>query len=460
MGKPRCSSRWLTMLVAIAVPLGLTRTARASDGPDWRRYEAEYAPIPSFSRQTGLTCNVCHTAFPQLTAFGRLFKLNGYTLTGLQTVQTAGEQPSLKIDLIPPVSAMVQASGTVTQAAEPGKQNANVQLPQELSVFLGEEISPRLGTFIQITYDPEAGSLALDNTDLRFASHTKLASRDLIFGLTLNNNPTVQDVWNTTPAWGFPFASSGIAPAPSAAPLIADALAQQVAGLGAYGLWNGLVYGELSAYRSAPQGAPPAPDSASSNTIHGVAPYWRLALQHAWGTRYLEVGTYGIEAKIYPTGIAGLTDRYTDIGVDGQYEQPLLGGNFTLYGTWIHERQHLDATFDAGGSDNSFDRLNTVKVNATAYTKARVGGTLGYFSTTGDADAALRPAEAVGGSANGSPNSDGAIAELDWMPWLNTRLAVQYVWYDKFNGGKTGYDGFGRKASDNNALYLLAWFAF
>ena len=41
--------------------------------PDWvREYEARYAArarIPSFSRQTGLACNVCHTAFPMLTAF-------------------------------------------------------------------------------------------------------------------------------------------------------------------------------------------------------------------------------------------------------------------------------------------------------------------------------------------------------------------------------------------------------
>ena len=35
--------------------------------------------VPSFARQTGYTCAVCHTVFPQLTAFGRNFKLHGYT---------------------------------------------------------------------------------------------------------------------------------------------------------------------------------------------------------------------------------------------------------------------------------------------------------------------------------------------------------------------------------------------
>ncbi|PYO90056.1 MAG: hypothetical protein DMD66_03710 [Gemmatimonadetes bacterium] len=67
--------------------LSLPAVARAGV-PDWiLRYEwSVNNRIPSFSRQTGLACNVCHTAFPMLTAFGRQFKLNAYTLTGLQTI--------------------------------------------------------------------------------------------------------------------------------------------------------------------------------------------------------------------------------------------------------------------------------------------------------------------------------------------------------------------------------------
>src|SRR5262249_14145316 len=36
--------------------------------------------IPSFARQTGLGCGSCHTEVPQLTPFGRRFKILGYTL--------------------------------------------------------------------------------------------------------------------------------------------------------------------------------------------------------------------------------------------------------------------------------------------------------------------------------------------------------------------------------------------
>lgn len=37
--------------------------------------------VPSFARQTGMSCTMCHTVWPQLTHFGRTFKLDGYTFS-------------------------------------------------------------------------------------------------------------------------------------------------------------------------------------------------------------------------------------------------------------------------------------------------------------------------------------------------------------------------------------------
>ena len=85
---------------------------------------------------------------------------------------------------------------------------------------------------------------------------------------------------------------------------------------------------------------------------------------------------------------------------------------------------------------------------------------MGYFSTTGGSDPVLYAAAPVVGSANGSPNTNGYILEVNYLPWLNTKLQAQYVGYQKFNGGTTNYDGSGRNASNNNTLYLLVWIAF
>ena len=71
--------------------------------------------------------------------------------------------------------------------------------------------------------------------------------------------------------------------------------------------------------------------------------------------------------------------------------------------------------------------------------------------------ALLSPAFAV---ANNKPDSKGWTVEFDWLPYQNTKLALQYTMYSKFNGGNTNYDGSGRNAKDNNTLYLLGWINF
>jgi hypothetical protein len=441
---------------AVGAAVLLQRNAIAANGVTVNAHTIHREVIPSFSRQTGLACDRCHTTFPQLTAFGRRFKLNGYTLTGLQLVE-AGDTAnrSLKINLIPPVSAMVMTSMTQVKKAVAGTQNGTAELPDQLSIFLGEEITPRLGTFLQFTYSAPDASFGIDNFDVRYANQAKLGGRELIYGASLNNNPTVQDVWNTTPAWGFPWASSSVAPTPAAATLIDGTLGQTVAGLGTYALWNNLVYGEFSVYRSAPQGGPHPADSTAQNTVRGVAPYWRAALQHQWGRQYLEVGTYGMSTRLYPTGVTGLSDRYTDVAFDAQYERRVGRGNVTGHSTWIHESEALDASVASGAAMNASNTLNTFKIDGSYYTPGRVGFTVGYFSTTGTADDSLYRDN----TATRKPNSNGVIGELDYLPWLNTRFTLQYVAYDKFNGAHTAYDGT-RNAADNNTLFLLVWLVF
>jgi hypothetical protein len=43
---------------------------------------------------------------------------------------------------------------------------------------------------------------------------------------------------------------------------------------------------------------------------------------------------------------------------------------------------------------------------------------------------------------------------------MNLKLGLQYVYYTKFNGSSSNYDGAGRNASNNNTLFLYAWLAF
>lgn len=424
--------------------------------------------VPSFSRQTKLSCSMCHNGFPQLTPFGRLFKLNGYTLTGLPTISEqvdSAARKTLELSPIAPLSVMAIISNTTMAKALPGAQGSTTQFPQQLSLFAASEISPRAGIFAQLTYTDQSAAIAIDNVDLRFANHTKLGESDVLYGVTLHNNPTVQDVWNTLPAWGYPFTSSAVAPTPTATTLLDGMLSQNVLGLGAYALFNDMIYAELTGYTSAPQRARLPLDSAATNTTQGVSPYWRLALQHTFGQTYMMVGTFGLATHLFPTGISGFTNQYTDYGLDAQLEQKVgEKGMLIARASYTREDQNLVASalaVTATGS-NSSNTLNSFKANVSWLPSPSHTLSAGIFSTTGTHDATLYPEGAVSGSATGKPDSQGTILEWTHTPWLNTRFGAQYVMYGKFNGGSTSYDeaSGGRNASHNNALYVYLWLAY
>lgn len=443
--------------------------------------------VPSFARQTGMACEACHTVYPELTHFGRMFKANGYTLTNLKQVRdvTGMKQELLALSQIPPLSIMVQISDTQLKTAVPDAsnpaapglaQNGTSGFPQQLSLFYAGKIAPNFGAMIQLTYANDSGTIGIDNTDLRFADATVLAdNRSLTYGVSLNNNPTVQDLWNTTPAWGFPYAGSNAVVSPLAGTAIDGAFAQDVAGLTAYALWDESLYVEAGGYRSGKQGATnqltggAGPlDGTTSNVMSGVAPYWRIAYEHNWDRHSIEAGLYGADFKLFPGGgvpLTGPLNRFNDVAEDVQYQ--FVGDEhlFTVAGTRIHESMSLDASFAAAASANPTDNLTTTRIWANYYYRRHIGATLGHFSTTGSSDAVLYPASAPGTpgvvtSANGSPDTSGWVAEVNYLPWLNVKLSAQYTWYSKFNGAATNYDGVGRNASDNNALYLLLWFAY
>jgi hypothetical protein len=448
---------------------------------------SEAQAVPSFARQTGMNCEACHTVFPELTHFGRMFKANGYTLDNLKQVRgiTAKKEEMLALSGLPPLSVMVQVSDTQLSKPLPDgtgapahSQSGTVDFPQQLSIFYAGKIAPHIGAFIQLTYGNDGGSIGIDNTDLRYADLAVLPNdRSLVYGLSLNNNPTVQDLWNTTPAFGFPYAGTNANVSPLAGAQIDGALAQDVAGLSAYVMYDESWYGELGVYRSAKQGAANSVtgaagplDGATSNVLKSGAPYFRFAYEHQFSRHSIEAGVYGATFKLFPGGgssgapasLSGPANQFRDLAEDLQYQYVGEDHVVSVTGTRIHENMNLDASFAAQASA-ARDTLTTTRLNATYYFKRKLGGTLSHFSTTGTSDALLYPATAapgVVGSANGSPDTRGWIGEVNYLPWLNTKLSLQYTKFDRFNGGSNNYDGFGRTASDNNTVYALLWLVF
>ncbi len=419
--------------------------------------------LPSFAQQTGKPCAQCHTVAygPALTSYGRQFKLNGYVWGDVgQAV---------------PLALMVQGGFThtakdqVDPPADHFARNDNLSVDQ-VSGFYGGRISTHSGGFVQVTYSGEARHTHLDNTDVRYARASTLGNQSVVWGISVNNNPTVQDLWNSTPAWGFPDILSALAPTPAAKPVIAGGLAQTVLGATLYAMFDDHLYLEGGAYRGVSDrwlsrsgiGADASPH------LEGLSPYGRVSWQMDFGSQYVSAGLFGLGTRSHPDPSQVATDRLTDVGLDATYQYMSASGNalaanFAL----IHEKQSRDASFAAGASAPS-DSLRTLSVDLTyAYRQTWVTS-VQLFDTRGSTDMALYAPAPVSGSLSGSPDSRGYVLLLECIPfgkldsfarpWLNLRIGVQYTGYQRFNGSRTNYDGFGRAASDNNTLFGFFWF--
>ncbi len=423
--------------------------------------------VPSFARQTGLACSACHTTLPELTPLGRQFKLNGYTLSGLKTITSKSGHQNAALALLSelPLSAQFTISNTETQAAQPGTQNGSFELPQSASLFLAGAIGEHVGGLIQVTYEGQADHFSWDNTDIRFARDRKLLGKDFVYGIDFNNNPTVEDLWNDTPAWGYPWVAPDAAPSPIATPIINGGLAQDVAGVGGYTMFDQHLYAAGFIYRTEHLGGgQPNPGVGYGTNITGLAPYWRVAWQQTRGNDSVEVGTYGMHLASIPGGVTGPRDFITDLAADFQWEHtiPWKGRNdlLTVHGDYIHESSELLGTLAASGAAFAPHDLNFEHLDAVYHIGNRFAMTAGPFWTTGTTDSTLFAPAPVSGSASGNPKSDGYILNFSYWPLQNIQLGVQYAGYLTFNGASTNYDGSGRNASGNNAVYLVAWFLF
>ena len=417
--------------------------------------------LPSYARQTGEQCAACHVGGfgPQLTPLGRQFKLNGYS-DGKRVVPLSG-------------MAVANFTHSASDRAAPVSGhdgvNDNVAL-QEASVFVAGRLARGLGTFIQTTYSEIDRHTALDHFEMRYAHPVSLGGEQGVLGVVVNNNPTLQDPWNSVGAWSFPYTSPDLGFESAAASLLQGGVEHQVLGATTYlSLYNGL-YAEVGGYRSLrPAFLDTFGIASEAGSLSGIAPYWRIAYSKDWGMQNASVGLIGMNAHLNPDRDGLATDKYSDWGIDATYQFLGDGKNvFSFNTSYLHENQTLDHAVAVGDTSFARHRLNSLSGDVSWYHDRHYGLTLGGFHTTGTADANLYAPAAEEGSRTGKPDTDGYIVQADWTPFggagqstfSNLRLGLQYKGYTKFNGAAHDYDGSGRSANDNNTLSMFAWLAF
>jgi len=466
--------------------------------------------LPIFARQTGQNCVACHAGgqFPELTQYGRLFKLTGYTM---------GDRVAVPLSAMGLLSLSKVADTSKSDDPAGDFQKNGAPIFATGSLFAGGKVTDNIGAFVQVTYDNYAtqaigpdgqagrfqGHTAADNMDFRYADRFIGPSNDLIFGVSVNNNVSVSDPWNTAAAW----MQYVPVPSPTSSRFI-DGTAPypgyglgQVRGLNAYLYWNQTIYAEIGTYGTANRAfsfmSTGTPDSATSR-LSGNNPYWRFALTRQWGAHNFMVGTSGMVTHVYDNGSdmsdPGNLGRIKSAGVDAQYQYILDPHTVTAQIAYMRQTINYSANTLANAASpyflgdgvtpvaaaNPSDITNTLRVKASYIYLAKYGGSLGFFNLTGSTNTlnqtsgfdtngqitSMDPlgtgitSTRVGGNLSGNPATRGFTYEAFWLPIQNVRVGMQFTAYNKFNGATSNYDGFGRNAKDNNSLFLYVWGAY
>ncbi len=429
----------------------------------WAGVSFDANALPAYTRQTGEECAACHVGAygPQLTPHGMKFKIGGYT-------DTDGKSGHV------PLSAMLVVNYTnvkkdLPEFPEHARENNNF-VAQEASVFLAGKLVDHVGSFTQVTYSGIEHKASMDNMDIR-------ATYDFggtIAGISLNNNPGVTDPLNTLPAWRFPYTSAELGGAgPAAAPILDGGLSGTVYGTNLYLYTQDGMYGEVGFYRSFSEGQLDSMNVEPSRKITNFANHFHVAYIKDLHAQAYSIGLVGMGAKLHDWGMpSGLTDDYTDLGLDANYQ--FLGNRMnicTLDVTYIKEKQTLNAAFDNGDASKQNATLKQFATTASYYYAQTYGISARYFNLTGSADQArYSPVDQNGDPiGNGKPDSTGYMLQADLTPygkenslhspWANVRLGVQYTTYSKINGASKNYDGAGRDAKDEDTLSFFVWSA-
>lgn len=425
--------------------------------------------LPSYARQTGQRCSSCHVGgnWPQLTPWGRFFKLSGYTAGKSLYGGKSGLQ-YVPVGVFGQLGATWAAQPNNSQGTPVVSQNGSPQA-YEFSAEAGTKLTDFAGVFYEYglgnTFPGWKGATGV--ADVRGVHFFHPGRQELLVGINSNNNPTVQDVWNTLPGWGYPYYVSPQSLGGPASPLFSN-LAGQAASIGIYALLNRQVYAEFSEYRVATNffrwmSAGTSFANGSATYISGYNPYWRVYWTKEHGSHVFMVGTVGMHSNVYPNSAvpSGPTDAFTDYGFDAQYDY--MGGRnmASVRFRYLHENQAWDASFPLGGSSTPNGNIRSLSVNGTYTLRDRWAFTGGYFANNGSDNADLYAVtDPLGNQLTASPNTTGYTLEVTRNLTQNLKLTMQYNGFFKFNGLTGNIDGLGRTPGDNNTLWLSLFMAY
>ncbi|MFP3254194.1 MAG: hypothetical protein RXN95_03905 [Hydrogenobaculum sp.] len=462
--------------------------------------------IPSFARQTGLACDVCHTVFPHLTPFGREFKLHGFTYdysSLIKMVRDAakkraaeeGGMPNLVINKIPMVSVRIagvwanQDGGSMVPhgritggqgafsypAGYPTKDTFN--LVKGDSLYIAGEIIPHLGAWVEIGGWNDSGgsaSLAGYNVILNGGDHT-VDNKNFTYGLSFENMVGFDDVGQAGPGnWGVPLMN----PLSTHNTLFDPFGGTPIEGVEAYAMLgnftNGGIYGNIGLYAPSNGNDEGTPPVATVGNIAGTTNYNWKGAKHVdtyvnveywlpgFKNIYSMIGAFGYfgQEKIEfsptknnpsppPSDPYEYSDNVNDYGLEAQAQY--IGSKNLVEFFGEVQKQHDSEFYGTDQWTGLPYSTNGTSVNRTGIAlKADY-----YYDRTYGVYAKYMYAHS--GTVQDLDYS-GYILGVSWYPWQNVNVKVERMMWSKYHPGQAQYPGSSASDFDVTAVKVMYLF--
>ena len=380
--------------------------------------------VPSFARQIQKPCTACHTIWPNLNQYGRQFKVKAYT--DISPEWKLEKKDGLNLPYILPLSVRITSflyTREDNDSADVHKDSTRI--PTQLDIFLASRIYDYAGVFAFAAYDPDSG-WALPQ--VKIAAQYPLGEGNTI-GLVAFKGPSTS---------ADPFNSFGGRDRPL---IYGDESTPQVLtkgwtlspsdegnmGVVAHGYFLGnRLYAAAGGMRGGRSedvsggtlfNAPPGANIAESNPIGGYA---RLA----WDQK-LPNGAVTIGGAYY-TGKQRIISSTASLGVPFEADVQRIFADASLeQNLWEDFLFEVHGTYGLGTEKNVFGgsqerRFEGFHLEGSLYYERKYGivGAYSHYYTkgvsgsdiTGDADVV-----------------DAWVASATYLPWANTKVALQYA---------------------------------
>ena len=361
--------------------------------------------MPDIIRQIARPCPGCYLgAFgPPLEAYGHRFR------------QTEDVAPKRNV---PPAAVTLFTNGGDAHWLAPRQMIGTGQT----SLFGAPPISQNTAAFLT----PDVGSMIpgvrAEGGDPGFAWTFSRFDPGTGSDGSINERPWMRDRWNTEQISSFPVSRLASEAISGAATLVDDASS----------------------------GFGPA---VGTSWVQGTTLYGRVAVQKDLERHFLQIGTYGLQARVIPGGshVADTTDTFSGVAANAN-QQFMVNAGGPAHAAVTPGARSLDTSYRVLGS-GGFGSFDGYLGDASGSVGDTITESNRYFRAAGSIDTIqyFWP--------GGHRNSASVITGVASIPWgrfetpvhfLNLRFAAQYVAHTEFNGTA-------RNASANNALYLSLW---